>query len=104
MRVASISDKTRTIKEGEVISACGPVTCVDRKSICRDLSSEDLVKDLLQNMHLNEKQRCAAGEPIKEFQSLFSRASEDFGRTKLTQHRIDTREHPPIKHPPEDYH
>ncbi|GFY15077.1 retrovirus-related Pol polyprotein from transposon 412 [Trichonephila clavipes] len=99
VRVASISDKTRTIQEGEIISVCAPVTSVDRKSNCRDLSSEDLVKELLQNMPLDEKQRCAAGEPIKEFQSLFSRACEDFGRTRSTQHRIVTGEHPPIKPP-----
>ncbi|GFS76855.1 retrovirus-related Pol polyprotein from transposon 412 [Trichonephila clavipes] len=33
---------------------------------------------------------------ITEFQSIFSRTSEDFGRTRLTKHRIDTREHLPI--------
>ncbi|GFX11920.1 hypothetical protein TNCV_2997041 [Trichonephila clavipes] len=48
-RVANISDKTRTIQEGEVIAACAPVTCVDRKCNSQDLSSEDLVKNLLQN-------------------------------------------------------
>ncbi|GFW73491.1 retrovirus-related Pol polyprotein from transposon 17.6 [Trichonephila clavipes] len=49
---------------------------------------------------MDEKQRCAAGGVIKEFQSLFSRTSEDFGRTRLTKHRIDTGEHPPIKKRP----
>ncbi|GFW94051.1 retrovirus-related Pol polyprotein from transposon 412 [Trichonephila clavipes] len=55
VRIANISDRTRTIQEGEVIAARAPVTCVDRKT------------------------------------------SEDFGRTRLTKHRIDTGEHPPIK-------
>ncbi|GFU35200.1 retrovirus-related Pol polyprotein from transposon 412 [Trichonephila clavipes] len=31
VRIANISDKTKTIQEGEVIAACAPVTCVDRK-------------------------------------------------------------------------
>ncbi|GFX60151.1 retrovirus-related Pol polyprotein from transposon 412 [Trichonephila clavipes] len=31
VRNANISDKTRTIQEGEVIADCAPVTCVDRK-------------------------------------------------------------------------
>ncbi|GFW02529.1 retrovirus-related Pol polyprotein from transposon 412 [Trichonephila clavipes] len=97
VRIANISDRTRTIPEGEVIAACAPVTCVDWKCNAQDLSSEDLVKDLLQNTDLDEKQRCAAGGFIKEFQSLFSRTSEDFGRTK---HRIDMGEHPPIKQHP----
>ncbi|GFX26505.1 hypothetical protein TNCV_4535171 [Trichonephila clavipes] len=98
--MANISDKTRTIQEGEVIAACDPVTCVDRKCNSQGLSSEDLVKDLLQNTDLDEKQRCAAGGLITEFQSLFSRTSEDFGRTRLTQHRIDAGKHPPIKQHP----
>ncbi|GFV45329.1 retrovirus-related Pol polyprotein from transposon 412 [Trichonephila clavipes] len=97
-RIANISDRTRTIQEVEVIAACAPVTFVDRKCNIQDLSSEDLVKDLLQNTDLDEKQRCAAGGVIKEFQSLFSRTSEGFGRT--TKHRIDTGEHPLIKQDP----
>ncbi|GFV54133.1 retrovirus-related Pol polyprotein from transposon 412 [Trichonephila clavipes] len=63
-----------------------------------DLSNypKNLVKDLLQNTDLDEKQRCADGGLIKEFQSLFSRTSEDFGRTRLMKHQIETGEHPPI--------
>ncbi|GFV41339.1 retrovirus-related Pol polyprotein from transposon 412 [Trichonephila clavipes] len=80
VRVAN-SDKTRTIQEGEVIAACAPVTCVDQKCNSQDHSSDDLVKNLLQNIDLDKKQRCAAGELITEFQSVFSRTSEDFGRT-----------------------
>ncbi|GFY04213.1 retrovirus-related Pol polyprotein from transposon 412 [Trichonephila clavipes] len=70
VRIANISDRTRTIQEGEIISACAPITCVDRKCNIQDLSSEDVAKDLVQNMDLDEKQRCAAGGLIKEFQSL----------------------------------
>ncbi|GFV80237.1 retrovirus-related Pol polyprotein from transposon 412 [Trichonephila clavipes] len=66
----------------------------------RQETLHDLVKDLLQNTDLDEKQRCATGGLIKEFHSLFSRTSDDFGRTRLTQHPIDTREHPPIKQQP----
>ncbi|GFT53084.1 retrovirus-related Pol polyprotein from transposon 412 [Trichonephila clavipes] len=77
VRIANISDRTITIQEGEVIAACAPVTCVDRKCNTQDLSSENLVKDLLQNTDLDEKQGCVAGGLIKEFQSLFSRTSEE---------------------------
>ncbi|GFX25171.1 hypothetical protein TNCV_2753461 [Trichonephila clavipes] len=100
VRMANISEKTRTIQEGEVIAACAPVTCVDRKCNSHDLSSEYLDKDLLQNAVLDEKQRCASGGLIKEFQCLFSRTSEDFGRIRPTKHRIYTGEHPPIKQHP----
>ncbi|GFY29134.1 retrovirus-related Pol polyprotein from transposon 412 [Trichonephila clavipes] len=100
VRVANIGDKTRTIQEGEVIAAYAPVTCVNQKCNSQNHSSDDLIRNLLQNTDLDEKQRCAAGKLITEFQSLFSRTSEYFGRTRLTQHRIDTGEHPPIKQHP----
>ncbi|GFW68336.1 retrovirus-related Pol polyprotein from transposon 412 [Trichonephila clavipes] len=100
VRIANIGDRTRTIQEGEVIEACAPVTCVNRKCNTQDLSSEDLVKDLLQNTDLDKKQRCVAGGLIKEFQSLFSKTSEDFGRTRLTKHRVDMGQNPPIKQHP----
>ncbi|GFV89715.1 hypothetical protein TNCV_827071 [Trichonephila clavipes] len=91
---------SRGAEEGEVIAVCAPVTCVDRKCNSQDHSSDDLVKNLLQNIDLDKKQRCSAGELVTEFQSVFSRTSEDFGRTRLTKHRIDTGEHPPIKQHP----
>ncbi|GFW36211.1 hypothetical protein TNCV_4930731 [Trichonephila clavipes] len=71
VRIPNISERVRNIQEGEVIETCAPVTCVDWKCNTQDLSSEDLVKDLLQNTDLDEKQRCAARGLIKEFQSLY---------------------------------
>ncbi|GFX85446.1 wee1-like protein kinase [Trichonephila clavipes] len=58
VKVANISNKMRTIQEGEVIAACAPATCVNRKCNTQDLSSEDLVKDLPRNTDLDEKQFC----------------------------------------------
>ncbi|GFW78878.1 retrovirus-related Pol polyprotein from transposon 412 [Trichonephila clavipes] len=52
VRISNISDKMRTIQEGEVIASCAPVTCVDRMRNSQELPSEDLVKDLLQNTDL----------------------------------------------------
>ncbi|GFU52674.1 retroviral aspartyl protease family protein [Trichonephila clavipes] len=103
VRIANISDKTRTIQEGQVIAVCAPFTCLDRKCYTQDLSSEDLVYDLLQNTDLYEKQKCTEEGLIKKFESLFSRTSEDFAKTRLTKHRKDTGEHPFIKHTPDDY-
>ncbi|GFX12688.1 hypothetical protein TNCV_3158091 [Trichonephila clavipes] len=78
----------------------GLLITLDGKCNTQDLSSENLVKDLRQNTNMDEKQICAAGGLITEFQNLFSRTSEDFGRTKLTKHGIDKGEHPPIKQQP----
>ncbi|KAF8766444.1 hypothetical protein HNY73_019506 [Argiope bruennichi] len=80
-----------------VLALCAPVTCVDKKCSSQDVSSGDLVRELLQDTDLGEKQRCAAGKLVKELQDLFSGTSEDFGRTQLVKHRIDTGEHPPIR-------
>ncbi|KAF8787459.1 Sequestosome-1 like protein [Argiope bruennichi] len=84
VRVANISDKTKIIQKGEVLATCTPVTCIDRNCNSQDVSSDDLVQNLLQDTDLDEKQRYAARQLIKEFQDLFSRTSEDFGRTQLT--------------------
>ncbi|KAF8789773.1 hypothetical protein HNY73_007686 [Argiope bruennichi] len=100
VKVANISDKTKIIQKEEVLATCTPVTCIDRKCNSQDVSSDDLVQNLLQDTDLDEKQRCAAREMIKEFQDLFSRKSEYFGRTQLVKHRIDTRERPPIRQHP----
>ncbi|GFW99272.1 hypothetical protein TNCV_3980971 [Trichonephila clavipes] len=47
VRVANMSDKTRIIQKGEVLTAYALVTCVDRKCNNQDIFSDDLVKDLL---------------------------------------------------------
>ncbi|GFW31162.1 retrovirus-related Pol polyprotein from transposon 412 [Trichonephila clavipes] len=37
---------------------------------------------------------------VQEFEDVFSRNSSDIGHTTVTQHRIDTADHPPIKQHP----
>ncbi|GFX37109.1 retrovirus-related Pol polyprotein from transposon 412 [Trichonephila clavipes] len=37
---------------------------------------------------------------VPEFEDVFSRNSSDIGHTTVTQHRIDTADHPPIKQHP----
>lgn len=46
---------------------------------------------------LNYEEKHAVEKLVTEFKGLLSRTPEDVGRTKLTQHRIDTRIYPPIK-------
>ncbi|GBM29207.1 hypothetical protein AVEN_27816-1 [Araneus ventricosus] len=45
---------------------------------------------------LNEEQRTAVKELLQEFQNLFSASDSDVGRCNMTQHRINTGNHPPI--------
>lgn len=91
--ITNISGKTKTIKKGEVTATCAPVTRITQNSNRSQESSNNLVKDLLQNTDLDANQRNAA-------ESLFSRRSGDFGRTNMARHRIDTGDHPPIKQHP----
>ncbi|GBM35013.1 Retrovirus-related Pol polyprotein from transposon 297 [Araneus ventricosus] len=49
---------------------------------------------------LNEEQRTAVKELLQEFQNLFSTSDSDVGRCNMTQHRINTGNHPPIKQYP----
>ncbi|GBM63807.1 hypothetical protein AVEN_262696-1 [Araneus ventricosus] len=56
---------------------------------------------ILENLKgLNEEQRTAVKELLQEFQNLFSASDSDVGRGNMTQHRINTGNHPPIKQYP----
>ncbi|KFM63209.1 Retrovirus-related Pol polyprotein from transposon 17.6, partial [Stegodyphus mimosarum] len=101
VRAANVTDKARVIKKGAVVAACNPVTSVERNSsITESASSGNIMSELLQNAQLNDEERNAAGRVIQDLQDTFSRSSSDVDRTSLTQHRIDTVDHPPIKQQP----
>ncbi|GFX78600.1 retrovirus-related Pol polyprotein from transposon 297 [Trichonephila clavipes] len=46
------------------------------------------------------RQKSSAERLFQEFEHVFSRNSSDIGHTTVTQHRIDTADHPPIKQHP----
>ncbi|GFV89785.1 retrovirus-related Pol polyprotein from transposon 412 [Trichonephila clavipes] len=46
------------------------------------------------------EQKSSAERLFQEFEDVFSRNSSDIGHTTVTQHRIDTEDHPPIKQHP----
>ncbi|GBL89216.1 hypothetical protein AVEN_176482-1 [Araneus ventricosus] len=56
---------------------------------------------ILENLEgFNEEQRTAVKEFLQEFQNLFSTSDSNVGRCNMTQHRINTGNHPPIKQYP----
>ncbi|GFS96554.1 retrovirus-related Pol polyprotein from transposon 412 [Trichonephila clavipes] len=59
-----------------------------------------LTPDLLENAELSPEQKISAERLFQEFEDVFSRNSSDIGHTTVTQHRIDTADHPPIKQHP----
>ncbi|GFT87018.1 retrovirus-related Pol polyprotein from transposon 412 [Trichonephila clavipes] len=59
-----------------------------------------LTPDLLENAELSPEQKSSAERLFQEFEDVFSRNSSDIGHTTVTQHIIDTADHPPIKQHP----
>ncbi|GFV09531.1 retrovirus-related Pol polyprotein from transposon 412 [Trichonephila clavipes] len=78
-----------------------PVTCVCKSSsLLLSNSPQQLTPDLLENAELSPEQKSSAERLFQEFEDVFSRNSSDIGHTTVTQHRIDTADHPPIKQHP----
>ncbi|GBM95150.1 Transposon Ty3-G Gag-Pol polyprotein, partial [Araneus ventricosus] len=90
---------SKTIDKGAVIATCEPV--VDIVARPQGFSESLRLPSILENLEgLNEEQRTAVKELLQEFQNLFSTIYSDVGRCNITQHRINTGNHPPIKQYP----
>ncbi|GBL81093.1 Transposon Ty3-I Gag-Pol polyprotein, partial [Araneus ventricosus] len=78
---------------------CEPV--VDIVARPQEFSESIRLPLFLENLEeLNEEQRTAVKEWLQEFQNLFSTSDSDVGLCNMTQHRINTGNHPPIKQYP----
>ncbi|GFW99814.1 retrovirus-related Pol polyprotein from transposon 412 [Trichonephila clavipes] len=101
VRICNVTEKPRVFQKGEVLATCSPVTCVCKSSsLLLSNSPQQLTPDLLENAELSPKQKSSAERLFQEFEDVFSRNSSDIGHTTVTQHRIDTADHPPIKQHP----
>ncbi|GBM89606.1 Retrovirus-related Pol polyprotein from transposon 297, partial [Araneus ventricosus] len=99
VRVLNLDHKPKTIDKGAVIATCEPV--VDIVARPQEFSESLRLSSILENLEgLNEEQRTAVKELLQEFQNLFSASDSDVGRCNMTQHRINTGNHPPIKQYP----
>ncbi|GFW14376.1 retrovirus-related Pol polyprotein from transposon 412 [Trichonephila clavipes] len=101
VRICNVTEKLRVFQKGEVLATCSPVTCVCKSSsLLLSNSPQQLTPDLLENAELSPEQKSSAERLFQEFEDVFSRNSSDIGHTTVTQHRIDTADHPPIKQHP----
>ncbi|GFY18517.1 hypothetical protein TNCV_2397441 [Trichonephila clavipes] len=101
VRICNVTEKPRVFQKGEVLATCSPVTCVCKSSsLLLSNSPQQLTPDLLENAELSPEQKNSAERLFQEFEDVFSRNSSDIGHTTVTQHRIDTADHPPIKQHP----
>ncbi|GBN68852.1 Retrovirus-related Pol polyprotein from transposon 412, partial [Araneus ventricosus] len=99
VRVLKLDHKPKTIDKGAVIATCEPV--VDVVARPQEFAESLRLPSILENLEgLNEEQRTAVKELLQEFQNLFSTSDSDVGRCNMTQHRIKTGNHPPIKQYP----
>ncbi|GFX63768.1 retrovirus-related Pol polyprotein from transposon 17.6 [Trichonephila clavipes] len=100
--IFKIEHRTESIQQkGEVLATCSPVTCVCKSSsLLLSNSPQQLTPDLLENAELSPEQKSSAERLFQEFEDVFSRNSSDIGHTTVTQHRIDTADHLPIKQHP----
>ncbi|GBO17450.1 Transposon Ty3-I Gag-Pol polyprotein [Araneus ventricosus] len=99
VRVLNLNNKPKILDEGAVIATCEPV--VDIVVRPQEFSGEQHLPSSLDNLEiLDEGQRTAVRKLLKEFQNLFSTCDADVGRCNMTQHRINTGDHPPIKQYP----
>ncbi|GFW15556.1 retrovirus-related Pol polyprotein from transposon 297 [Trichonephila clavipes] len=101
VRICNVTEKPRVFQKGEVLATCSPVTCVCKSSsLLLSNSPQQLTPDLLENAELSPEQKSSTERLFQEFEDVFSRNSSDIGHTTVTQHRIDTADHSPIKQHP----
>ncbi|GBL92230.1 Transposon Ty3-I Gag-Pol polyprotein [Araneus ventricosus] len=99
VRVLNLNNKPKILDKGDVIATCEPV--VDIVARPQEFSGAQHQPSTLGSLEiLNEEQRRAVRKLLKEFQNLFSTCDADVGRCNMTQHRINTGDHPPIKQYP----
>ncbi|GBM59103.1 Transposon Ty3-G Gag-Pol polyprotein, partial [Araneus ventricosus] len=98
-RYAVTDFPSQVSQKGAVIATCEPV--VDIVARPQEFSESLRLPSILENLEgLNEEQRTAVKELLQEFQNLFPTSDSDVGRCNMTQHRINTGNHPPIKQYP----
>ncbi|GBN28933.1 hypothetical protein AVEN_262199-1 [Araneus ventricosus] len=99
VRVLNLNNKPKILDKGHVIATCEPV--VDIVASPQEFSGAQHLPSTLENFQiLNEEQRTTVRKLLNEFQNLFSTRDADVGRCNMTQHRINTGDHPPIKQYP----
>ncbi|GBM49760.1 Transposon Ty3-G Gag-Pol polyprotein [Araneus ventricosus] len=99
VRVLNLNNTSKILDKGAVIATCEPV--VDIVARPQEFSEAQHLSSILESLEmLNEKQRREVRKLLKEFQNLFSTCDADVGHCNMTQHRINTGVHPPIKQYP----
>ncbi|GFS70930.1 retrovirus-related Pol polyprotein from transposon 297 [Nephila pilipes] len=96
VRILNIDNKPKTMDKGAIIASYEPVVNIVARP--QEFSGEHQIQSILENLEgLNEDQRTAQQKLLQEFRNLFSTCDADVGHCNVTQHKINTGDHPPIK-------
>ncbi|GFW47603.1 retrovirus-related Pol polyprotein from transposon 412 [Trichonephila clavipes] len=96
LRMADLKDLKALVFAMRFGGAAQQATRGDRhpmRAVNESDTSNSIDSYLLENAELSKRL-------FQEFEDVFSRNSSDIGHTTVTQHRIDTADHPPIKQHP----
>ncbi|GBN96246.1 hypothetical protein AVEN_242122-1 [Araneus ventricosus] len=99
VRVLNLNNTPKILDKGAVIATSEPV--VDIVARPPEFSEPQHLSSILESLEMmNEKLRREVRKLHKEFQNLFTTCDADVGHCNITQHRINTGDHPTIKQYP----
>ncbi|UYV77866.1 K02A2.6-like [Cordylochernes scorpioides] len=107
VRVVNLYDSARAIKKGSCLGNAEPAVLIKRNHpVMQKSKREDNVPDHLQQVWEETMKELQPGQQkelatlLATYGNIFAKSSEDYGRTDLTKHRINTGESNPIKQAP----
>ncbi|GBM39863.1 hypothetical protein AVEN_45816-1 [Araneus ventricosus] len=96
VRVLNLNNKPKILDKGDAIATCEPVVGIVARP--QEFSGAQHLQSTLDNFQiLNEEQRTAVRKLLNEFLNLFWTCYADVGGCNMTQHRINTGDHPLMK-------
>ena len=105
VRVANVTDGTLKIAAGTWIANCHSVDYVQPQARIESRNQHGSLPEHLVDVFkrstegLNDEQQQSVHDLLLEFADVFASSPSDMGRTRLTQHRINTGDSPPIRQP-----
>lgn len=112
LRLMNVSCNPQTVYKNTVVASTSVVNIIENKEQSNDLHAEniqsdtDVIPDHLKDLcfetshELDPSQMKKAGDLLIKFQHIFSRTKDDFGRTSMAKHKINTENAKPTKQPP----
>ncbi|UYV68182.1 K02A2.6-like, partial [Cordylochernes scorpioides] len=107
VRVVNLYDSARDIKKGSCLGNAEPAVLIKRNHpVMQNSKRAYNVPDHLQQAWEETKKELQPGQQrelatlLATYGNIFAKSSEDYGRTDLTKHRINTGESNPIKQAP----